>query len=125
MAKFQIGDVIDYGFMSGLKVVDITDKYYALQDKFGNTENKFKTLVEKHGTLVKEKIIQTKSSVLYCPKLKDKKEYVDERYNPTEDIFEAIGWKTKEQCERDIKDFDVPEDYEIVKKVTTAKIEEL
>lgn len=122
MAKFQIGDLINYGFMSGLKVVDITDKYYLLQDKLGNVENKLKELVEKHGTLVKENVLQTKSSVLYCPKLKAKKEYVDERYNPTEDIFEAIGWKTKEQCEEDIKDFDVPEDYEIVKKITTVRI---
>ncbi len=122
MAKFQIGDLINYGFMSGLKVVDITDKYYLLQDKLGNIENKLKELVEKHGTLVKENVLQTKSSVLYCPKLKAKKEYVDERYNPTEDIFEAIGWKTKEQCEKDIKDFDVPEDYEIVKKITTVRI---
>jgi len=122
MAKFQIEDLINYGFMSGLKVVDITDKYYLLQDKFGNVENKLKELVDKHGTLVKENVIQTKSSILYCPKLKAKKEYVDERYNPTEDIFEAIGWKTKEQCEKDIKDFDVPEDYEIVKKITTVRI---
>lgn len=124
MAKFQIGDVINYGFMRGLKVVDITDKYYALQDKFGNTENKFKELVEKHGELAKSKIIETKSSTLYCPKLKEKKQYVDERYNPTEDIFEAIGWKTKELCNKDIQDFDNPEDYEIVKKITTVRMEE-
>lgn len=122
MAKFEIGDVINYVFMRGLKVVDITDKYYALQDRSGNIENKFRELVEKHGELVKSNTIGTKTSILYCPKLKGKEQYVDERYNPTEDIFEAIGWKTKEQCYKDIQDFDVPADYEIVKKVTTVRI---
>lgn len=125
MDKFKIGDIIDYGFMKGLKVVNITNKYYSLQDKSGNIEEKFKYLVNEHGILVQSKAIGTKTSILYCPKLKNENQYVDEKYNPTDDIFEAIGWKTKEQCQKDIQDFDEPEDYTIVKKITTVTIEQL
>lgn len=125
MDKFKIGDVIDYGFMKGLKVVNITNKYYSLQDKSGNIEEKFKYLVNEHGILVQSKTIETKTSILYCPKLKNKNQFVDEKYNPTDDIFQAIGWKTEEQCNKDIQEFDSPENYMIVKKITTVNIEQL
>lgn len=125
MDKFKIGDILDYGFMKGLKVVNVTNKYYSLQDKSGNVEEKFKYLVNEHGILVQSKTIETKTSILYCPKLKNKNQFVDEKYNPTDDIFEAIGWKTKEQCSKDIQEFDTPEDYIIVKKITTVNIEQL
>lgn len=125
MDKFKIGDIIDYGFMKGLKVVNITNKYYSLQDKSGNVEEKFKYLVNEHGILVQSKRIATKTSILYCPKLKNENQYIDEKYNPTEDIFEAIGWKTKELCNKDIQELDKPEDYIIVKKITTVNIEQL
>ena len=125
MDKYKVGDIIDYGFMKGLKVVNVTNKYYSLQDKSGNIEEKFKYLVNEHGVLVQNKAIETRTSILYCPKLKNKNQFVDESYNPTEDIFEAIGWKTEEQCKKDIQKFDTPEDYEIVKKIVTVKIEQL
>lgn len=125
MDKFKIGDIINYGFMKGLKVVNITNKYYSLQDKSGNIEEKYKYLVETHGILVESKTISTKTSILYCPKLKTKNQYVDEKYNPTEDIFEAIGWKTEDQCSKDIQCFDTPEDYTIIKKITTVTMEKL
>lgn len=125
MDKFKVGDVIDYGFMKELKVVNVTTKYYSLQDKSGNIEEKFKYLVNEHGILAQKRIIKTKTSTLYCPKLKNENQFVDEKYNPTEDIFEAIGWKTEEQCKKDIQNFDIPEEYEIVKKIVTVKIEQL
>lgn len=123
MDKFKIGDIINYGFMKELKVVDITAKYYVLQDKNGNIEEKFKDLVEKHGELIKSKLLNTKTSIIYCAKLKNKNEYIDERYNLTKDVFEAIGWKTKELCQKDINELDNPNDYIIVKKTTTVKME--
>ena len=51
MDKFKVGDTIDYGFMKGLKVINVTNKYYSLQDKSGNIEEKFKYLVNEHGLL--------------------------------------------------------------------------
>lgn len=77
----------------------------------------------KHKQLVKSKIIGKKVSTIYCAKLKNENQYLDERYNLTEDIFEAIGWKTKELCYKDIQKFDNPNDYTIVKKITTVKME--
>ncbi len=125
MDKFKIGDIIDYGFMKGLKIVNITNKYYSLQDKAGNIEEKFKYLVNEHGVLVQGKTIETKTSTIYCAKLKNENQYIDENYNPTNEIFEAIGWKTKEQCNKDIQNFDEPTNYTIVKKITTVSIEQL
>ena len=116
MDKFKIGDIINYGFMKELKVVDITAKYYVLQDKNGNIEEKFKDLI-------KSKLLNTKTSIIYCAKLKNKNEYIDERYNLTKDVFEAIGWKTKELCQKDINELDNPNDYIIVKKTTTVRME--
>lgn len=53
---------------------------------------------------------------LFCPRNKITGEFVDERYNLTRDIFEAIGWGTKELCEKDIQDFDEPEEWEVAIK---------
>lgn len=60
---------------------------------------------------------KSKSNVLYCPRNKHTGEYVTERYEPTEDIFEAIGWKSIKLCEEDITHFDEPEDWEVAIKI--------
>lgn len=61
----------------------------------------------------------SKSSVLYCPRNKTTGEYVTDRYEPTDDIYEAIGWKTIKLCKEDITHFDEPEEWEVAIKVVT------
>lgn len=62
-------------------------------------------------------VIGEQISVLFCPRKKKTGEYVTERYELTEDIFEAIGWGTKEDCLKDIKNMDFPKEWEVVQKV--------
>ena len=64
-------------------------------------------------------VLNEKQSILYCPRNKNTGEYVTERYEPTEDIFEAIGWRTPELCKKDIASFDEPDEWEVAKKITT------
>lgn len=59
------------------------------------------------------------SHTLYCPRNKHTGEYVTERYESTDDIFEAIGWGSIKQCEEDITHFDEPEDWEVAIKIVT------
>lgn len=61
-------------------------------------------------------------SIIFCPRNKFTGEYIDERYNPTKDVTEAIGWKTKEECQKDIDTLDSPKEWEIVLKHTTINI---
>lgn len=64
-------------------------------------------------------VLNRKQSILYCPRNIKTGEYVTERYEPAEDIFEAIGWNTPELCKRDIATFDEPDEWEVAKKITT------
>lgn len=52
MEKFKIGDIIDYSFFNGVRVVGSTENEYVLQDKAGNQKNIYKHLVDKYGKLV-------------------------------------------------------------------------
>lgn len=46
---FNIGDKIDYGFYSNVKIVGEDEHHYILEDKNGNTKKVFKSLIEKYG----------------------------------------------------------------------------
>lgn len=68
------------------------------------------------------KVVNKAQYLIYCPRNKENGEYVDLDYNLTDDIAEAIGWKTPELCKKDIATFDEPDEWEVVEKVTTIKI---
>lgn len=61
---------------------------------------------------------------LYCPRNIETGEYIDERYNLTDDISEAIGWRTPEDCKKDIATLDEPEMWEVVEKIINMVIVE-
>lgn len=57
-------------------------------------------------------------NTLYCPKHIETGEYIDEDGNRTDDIVEAIGCKSVEDCNEYISQLDEPEDWIIeIKKV--------
>lgn len=59
MSKFKSGDVINYGFFTGVIVKDITSNgEYILQDRTGNTKNVYVSLVDKYGVLVHAKKVK-------------------------------------------------------------------
>lgn len=74
--------------------------------------------------LQREEILGRYDNRLYCPRNKDTGEYIDERYNPTDDISEAIGWRTPEDCKKDIATLDEPEMWKVVEKIITMVIVE-
>lgn len=48
---FKIGDIIEYGFYSNVKIVDTDKMHYFLKDSSGNVKKVLKSLVDKHGKL--------------------------------------------------------------------------
>lgn len=64
------------------------------------------------------------NSVLYCPRNIETGEFVDMGYNPTDDITEAIGWKTPAEAKLDISHFDEPDNWKVVKKYIHEHVEE-
>lgn len=67
-------------------------------------------------------IIKNDISILYCPMNKRTGEFITARYEPTTDVFEAIGWKTKELCKQDIQNMDEPSEWTIVTKMSQMTI---
>ena len=51
----EVGDVIDYGFYINIKVIDMDDLYYYLEDKAGNKRKSYKFLVDKWITRINKK----------------------------------------------------------------------
>lgn len=49
---FKVGDMINYGFFTNLKIVGEDEHHFILQDKNGNTKKVFKSLIEKHAKLI-------------------------------------------------------------------------
>ena len=68
------------------------------------------------------RVIEVKSSVLHVFRNKETGEYVDEDFNPTEDIYEAIGYSKYEDAVKALDDFDEPDEWYIVLKVITESI---
>lgn len=66
--------------------------------------------------------IEVKSNVLHAFRNKETGEYVDEDFNPTEDIYEAIGYSKYEDAVKALEDFDEPDEWYIVLKVITESI---
>lgn len=62
-------------------------------------------------------VIQHDIHYLYCPMKKKTNEFVTERYELTNNIFEAIGWETEELCKKDIAEMDEPKEWTIVIKI--------
>lgn len=59
MAKFKVGDIINYSLFNGLTVKAIKDNgEYVLEDRTGATKDVYISLVDKYGVLVHEKKIK-------------------------------------------------------------------
>ena len=69
-----------------------------------------------------EKILGSKTSLIYVFRNKETGEYVDENYDPTDNIFEAIGYADKELALKELEKFDEPEEWYLVSKVTSTCI---
>ena len=69
-----------------------------------------------------EKILETTSSLLFVFRNKTTGEYVDEDGNPTDEIYEAIGYRTLDEAKRNLDTFDEPEEWYIVKKIIIMSI---
>ena len=69
-----------------------------------------------------EKILETTSSLLFVFRNKTTGEYVDEDGNPTDEIYEAVGYHKLEDATKALEDFDEPKEWYIVKKLITESI---
>lgn len=69
-----------------------------------------------------EKILETTSSLLFVFRNRTTGEYVDEDGNPTDEIYEAVGYLKLEDAIKALEDFDEPEEWYIVKKLITESI---
>lgn len=69
-----------------------------------------------------EKILETTSSLLFVFRNKTTGEYVDEDGNPTDEIYEAVGYRTLDEAKRNLDTFDEPEEWYIVKKIIIMSI---
>lgn len=66
-----------------------------------------------------EKLLESKSNLLYVFRNKETGEYIDENYDPTEDIYEAIGYEDMSLALAEIAELDEPDKWYLVKKVIT------
>ena len=69
-----------------------------------------------------EKILETTSSLLFVFRNKTTGEYVDEDGNPTDSVYDSVGYSDREVAIEHLKDFDEPEEWYIVMKVITETI---
>ena len=69
-----------------------------------------------------EKILETRSSLLFVFRNKTTGEYIDEDGNPTDVIYEAVGYRTLDEAKKNLDTFDEPEEWYIVKKIIIMSI---
>ena len=69
-----------------------------------------------------ENILETTSSLLFVFRNKTTGEYVDEDGNPTDEIYEAVGYRTLDEAKKNLDTFDEPEEWYIVKKIIIMSI---
>lgn len=69
-----------------------------------------------------EKVLANKVSLLYVFRNKETGEYVDENFDPTTNVFEAVGYAKMEDAIEALKEFDEPDEWYIVTKITQACI---
>ena len=69
-----------------------------------------------------EKILKGKSSIMYVYRNKSTGDFVDEDGNPTDEIYEAVGYPKLEDAIKALEDFDEPEEWYVVKKLITESI---
>ena len=69
-----------------------------------------------------EKILKGKSSIMYVYRNKSTGDFVDEDGNPTDEIYEAVGYPKLEDAIKALEDFDEPKEWYIVKKLITESI---
>lgn len=65
-----------------------------------------------------------KEKVLYCF-MNKQFEFIDEDWNPTENIEEIIGYESLEDARKQRKELDEPEEWKIVKIKTIRVLEEI
>lgn len=53
---FQVGDYVNYGFYTMLKIVNKDEKHYHLKDSSGNQKKVYKSLIEEHATLINSQV---------------------------------------------------------------------
>lgn len=70
----------------------------------------------------KENLLSSKASILFVFRNKNTGEYVDEDGNPTEDLYESVGFPLYSDAVDNLKTFDEPEEWYIVKKLITVSI---
>lgn len=63
----------------------------------------------------------TYKNKIYCLMNKEL-EFIDEDFNITEDIREAIGWQTIEEAQKERAELDEPEEFKIVEKTVKFEI---
>ena len=63
----------------------------------------------------------TYKNKIYCLMNKDL-EFIDEYFNTTKDIREAIGWQTIEQAKKERAELDEPDEFKIVEKTVYFEI---
>lgn len=69
---FSIGDTINYGFYTSLKIVEIEELSYVLKDKAGNRKRVYKDLVNKYGKLADDYSVLSNSAMKTVISLKIK-----------------------------------------------------
>ena len=69
-----------------------------------------------------EKILKGKSSIMYVYRNKSTGDFVDEYGNPTDSVYDSVGYSDREVAIEHLKDFDEPEEWYIVMKVITETI---
>lgn len=69
-----------------------------------------------------DRFLKGKTSILYVFRNKLTGEFVDEDGNPTEDIFEAVGYPLYSEALNALKTFDEPDEWYIVTKITNVSI---
>jgi len=69
-----------------------------------------------------ERVINSTSKLLYIFRNRETGEYVDTDFNPTDDIIEAVGYPTLDSAIKALNEFDFPDEWYIVKKVTSITI---
>lgn len=69
-----------------------------------------------------DKLLKSKTSILYIYRNKETGEFVDEDGNPTDDIFDAVGYPLYSEALKSLETFDEPEEWYIVTKIITMQV---
>ena len=51
---FKVGNKINYGFYTNIKIIGEDENHFILEDKHKNIKKIYKTLINRHSKLIKE-----------------------------------------------------------------------